>query len=105
MSLAAGGAVLVVVLGTLATTAFRGRIDAPADLRLALRAGLGFLLVGLAAGVAMIAKGTTLVNSGHAQQAYATAGFLKPLHFVTLHAILVLPALAVALDRRGWDEA
>jgi hypothetical protein len=104
MSLAAGGAVLLAVLGTLAVTAFRGRVDAGPDLRLALRAGFAFLLVGLAAGVVMIARGTVLVNTGHAQEAYDTGGFLKPVHFVTLHAILVLPALTVVLARFGWDE-
>jgi hypothetical protein len=104
MSLAVGGAVLVVVLGSMAVAVLRGRVDGGADLRLALRAGFVFLMIGLAAGVVMIARGTTLVNTGHPQQAYDTGGFLKPLHFVTLHAIVVLPALAVLLDRRGWDE-
>lgn len=105
MSLAVGGAVLVIVLGTLAVTAFRGRVAAGPDLRLALRAGFAFLLVGLAAGVVMIARGTVLVRTGHAQEAYDTGGFLKPVHFVTLHAILVLPAIAVLLTRMGWDES
>jgi hypothetical protein len=102
MSLAVGGAVLVAVLGTLAVTAFRGRTRAPSDLRLALRAGFGLLLVGLATGAAMIAKGEVLINSGHRQAAYDTAGSLKWVHGVTLHAVLVLPGLAVLLGSLGW---
>ena len=104
MSLAFGGAVLVIVLGALAVTAFRGRIDAAPDLRLALRAGFALLLTGLATGVAMIAKGEVLINTGHRQKAYDTAGSLKYVHGVTLHAILVLPALALILAYAGWDE-
>jgi hypothetical protein len=105
MSLAFGGAVLIAVLGTLAVTAFRARTRGPADLRLALRAGFGLLLVGLATGAVMIAKGQVLIRSGHRQEGYDTAGSLKPVHGVTLHAVLVLPALAVLLDRLGWAPA
>jgi hypothetical protein len=104
MSLAAGGAVLIGVLGFLAVMAFRGQVDAASDLRLALQAGFAFLLAGLAAGVVMIARGTYLVQTGHPQEAYDTGGFLKPVHFVTLHAILVLPALTVVMSRLGWSE-
>ncbi|MCO5967672.1 hypothetical protein [Actinoallomurus soli] len=101
MSLAFGGAVLIVVLGALAVTAFRGRTRGPADLRLALRAGFGLLMVGLATGAAMIAKGEVLIRSGHRQEAYDTAGSLKWVHGITLHAVLVLPALAVLLNALG----
>jgi hypothetical protein len=104
MSLAGGGAVLVVVLGTFAIVAFRGRIRGTSDMRLALRAGFAFLLIGLATGAAMIAKGTVLIRSGDRQAAYDTAGSLKPVHGMTLHAILVLPALAVLLTLLGWNE-
>jgi hypothetical protein len=104
MSLAAGGGVLIAVLGTLAVTAFRGRIDGPASVRLALRAGFGLLLAGLAAGAAMIARGETLIKAGHRQQAYDTAGFLKGFHAVTLHGVLVLPALAWLLSRTRLSE-
>jgi hypothetical protein len=102
MSLAAGGAVLVATLGTLAVTAFRGRITAEADMRRALRAGFALLAAGLATGVAMIVKGEVLIRTGHLQAAYDTAGSLKWVHGVTLHAVLVLPALAWLLARRGW---
>jgi hypothetical protein len=98
-SLAAGGAVLVVVLGALAITAFRGRVDAAPGMRLALRAGFALLVAGLAAGVAMIVRGEILINTGHRTAAYDSAGFLKWFHAVTLHAVLVLPALAWWLER------
>ncbi len=105
MSLALGGAVLFITLGALAITAFRGRIHAPPDLQLALRAGFALLMVGLAIGAAMIAKGEILINSGRRQAAYNSAGSLKWVHGVTLHAVVVLPAVAVGLARRGWTEA
>jgi hypothetical protein len=104
MSLAVGGAVLVIVLGTFAGVAFRGRIQGASDMRLALRAGFAILLAGLATGVAMIVKGSVLIRYGERQAAYDTAGSLKPVHFVTLHAILVLPALSAWLVYRGWRE-
>jgi hypothetical protein len=101
-SLAAGGVVLVVVLGTLALAAFR--TPATPAMRLALRAGFGLLLAGLAAGVAMIARGEVLMQGGQQQAAYDHAGFLKWFHAVTLHAVLVLPLLAWWTQRAGFDE-
>ena len=111
-SLAAGGAVLVVVLTALALAAFRDPSDGepaacdPApSMRLALRAGFALLLVGLASGAAMIARGEILIKQGHRNAAYDTAGFLKWTHAVTLHAVLVLPAIAWWLARTERTEA
>jgi hypothetical protein len=104
-SLAFGGAVLVVVLGSLAVMALRGRIDAAPSMRLAIQSGFTLLLAGLAAGVAMIARGEVLIRTGHRQAAYDTAGFLKWFHGVTLHAILVLPILAWWLARTSRSES
>jgi len=104
MNLAVGGGVLIVVLTTLAVTAFRGPIAATPDMRLALRAGFVFLIIGLATGAAMIARGEILIKSGHLQAGYDTAGSLKWVHGVTLHALLVLPALAWLLAHNGQDE-
>ena len=103
-SLAGGGAVLIAVLGTLAVMAFRGRVDGPPSMVLAVQAGFGLLLAGLAAGVAMIVRGEVLINTGHRTAAYDTAGFLKDFHGVTLHAVLVLPALAWWLGRTSRTE-
>lgn len=104
VTLAVGGAVLIVVLGTFAVLAIRGRTDAPPSMRLALRAGFALLVAGLLAGAAMIAVGTTAMNTGTAAHAYDVTGFLKHFHFVTLHAVLVLPALAWLLARTSWEE-
>jgi hypothetical protein len=45
------------------------------------------------------------VNGGHQQRTYEVVGFLKPLHGVSLHGVLVLPALAWMLSFTDWDEA
>lgn len=102
--LAIGGAVLIVVLGIFAVTALRGRSDAAPSMRLALRAGFGLLFAGLLAGAAMIAAGTVAMNTGDTDRAYAVTGFLKEFHGVTLHAVLVLPALAWLMTRARWPE-
>jgi hypothetical protein len=62
-------------------------------------------MVGLASGAVMIARGVIDVNSGDQQQAYEDVGFLKPVHGVSLHGLLVLPAVAWLLSHTGWDEA
>jgi len=95
----------VAVLGMLAVIALRGRVDGAPSMRLAVRAGFGFLLAGLASGVAMIVRGETLIRAGHRTQAYDTAGFLKEFHGITLNGILLLPLLAWALSRTGRPEA
>lgn len=105
MTLAVGGGILIAVLVTFAVAALRGNPDLPADMRLALRAGFVTMLIGLASGAAMIARGVTLVNTGHQELAYQLGGFLKPVHAVSLHGVLVLPALAWLLARTGWTES
>jgi hypothetical protein len=105
MMLAVGGGILIVVLVTFAVAAFRGSPGTSASMRLALRAGFVTLLIGLASGAAMIARGVTLVNTGHQQAAYQAGGFLKLVHGVSLHGVLVLPALAWLLSLTGWSEA
>jgi hypothetical protein len=104
MMLAVGGAVLVIVLVAFALNAFRHRPDAAPSMQLALRAGFATLLVGLASGAVMIARGVVLGNTGHQQLAYQLGGFLKPVHAVSLHGVLVLPALAWLLARLPWPE-
>jgi hypothetical protein len=104
MSLAVGGGILIVVLVAFAVPALRGNPDLPPSMRLALRAGFVTMFVGLASGAAMIARGVTLVDTGHQQLAYQLGGFLKPVHAVSLHGILVLPAVAWLLGRTGSTE-
>ncbi|MDG4859915.1 hypothetical protein P8605_17450 [Streptomyces sp. T-3] len=104
MALAGGGGLLVILLSAYAVVAFRRGPRGPVGMPLALRAGFGILLVGLASGAAMIARGVTLTKTGQQADAYASTAFLKPLHGVSLHAVLVLPALAWLLTRTPWSE-
>jgi hypothetical protein len=103
-ALAAGGAVLVVTLGSFAVVALRGGIDASPSMQLALKAGFGLLLAGLASGIAMIVRGARFRAAGDIARAYVDLGYLKWFHGVTLHAILVLPLVAWLLGRTDWDE-
>lgn len=105
MSLAVGGALLVVVLTTFAAAAFRQPPDGPPGMPLALRAGFAMLMVGLLSGAAMIARGVIDTRTGHQSAAYHSTGALKPLHGVSLHAILVLPALARLPALTRWSAA
>ncbi|MEU3842071.1 hypothetical protein AB0E88_18810 [Streptomyces sp. NPDC028635] len=103
MTLAVGGGVLVVLLTVFAVTSFRRRPSGPAGMALAVRSGFAILLVGLASGAAMIARGVVLTRTGHQEAAYHSTAPLKPLHGVSLHAVLALPALAWLLARTSWD--
>jgi len=103
MTLAVGGGVLVVLLTALAVASFRHRPTGPAGMALAVRSGFAILLVALFSGAVMIARGVVLVRSGHQGAAYHSTAPLKPLHGVSLHAVLVLPALAWTLSRTSWS--
>lgn len=103
--LAVGGGVLIVVIVALAIAALRRDTRQTASMRLALQAGFLSLLAALAVGGAMIARGMVQVAGGHQQEAYVVGGSLKPAHAVTMHGILVLPALAWVLSFVPWSEA
>ncbi|MFD4556153.1 hypothetical protein ACFWP5_17855 [Streptomyces sp. NPDC058469] len=105
MTLAVGGGVLVVLLTVFAAASFRHRPTGPTGMALAVRSGFAILLVALASGAAMIARGVVLARTGHQEAAYHSTAPLKPLHGVSLHAVLVLPALAWLLSRTSWSEA
>jgi hypothetical protein len=105
MSLAVGGGVLIVILVTLTVRAYGENPGVPPSTRLALRAGFTTLLIALASGAAMIARGVVLVRTGHQQAAYSAGGFLKPVHAVTMHGVLVLPGLAWLLSFRPMPES
>ncbi|MFC9457808.1 hypothetical protein [Streptomyces sp. NPDC056983] len=104
MSLAVGGGILVVLLSVFAAASFRHRPSGPTGMPLALRSGFAMLLVALASGAAMIARGVILTKTGHQDAAYHSTAPLKPLHGVSLHAVLVLPALAWLMSRTAWTE-
>ena len=55
-------------------------------------------------GMMLIARGVALTRTGHQEDAYHSTAWLKPLHGVSLHAVLVLPALALLLDHTPWSE-
>ena len=96
--LAAGGAVLIVTLGLMGLATFRRALAervAP-SLALALRAGFVSLWAGLVTGAAMIGRGVAISNGGDPARAYDELGFLKPVHGVGLHGVLVLPLVALA---------
>lgn len=102
MTLAVGGGLLVVLLSAFAVVSFRRRPEGPAGMALALRAGFAIMLVALLSGAGMIARGVLLARTGHQVDAYASTAFLKPLHGVSLHAVLVLPAMAWLLSLTPW---
>ncbi|WP_228039929.1 hypothetical protein [Streptomyces chromofuscus] len=104
MTLAVGGGVLVILLSVFAVAAFRHRPSGPAGMALAVRSGFAVLLVALASGAAMIARGVVLVRTGDQEAAYHSTAPLKPLHGVALHAVLILPALAWLLSRTPWSR-
>jgi hypothetical protein len=104
MTLAVGGGVLVVLLTVFAVASLRNLPAGPLGMPLALRSGFAILLVALASGAAMIARGVVLTRTGHQEAAYHSTAPLKPLHGVSLHAVLVLPALAWLLSRTPWRD-
>jgi hypothetical protein len=103
-SLAFGGASLVLIIIVLTLASFRANPAVPISMRVAVRAGFAILLVALAVGGLMIARGMQLVSAGDPQAAYATGGVYKPIHGVTMHAVLVLPMLAWLLTFTDWSE-
>ncbi|MFI6678816.1 hypothetical protein [Kribbella sp. NPDC050470] len=80
-------AVLVLVTVYVTVRSFV-RMDAPTSLAWAIRLGLLLMLVSQGVGAQMIAEGGNT---------FGTAGALKVPHAVTLHAVQVLPALAILL--------
>jgi hypothetical protein len=102
--LAIGGATLVAIIVIMTLASFRQNAAVPGSMRIALRVGFVTLLAALVVGGVMIARGVALVVSGNPAAAYATGGALKPSHAVTMHGILVLPALAWMLSFNQWSE-
>ena len=102
--LAAGGIALVALVVGLTVAAFRTPIDPLPGMQIAVRTGFVTLCGAMATGAIMIARGMMLVFTDDAPHAYATGGFLKPTHAVTMHAVLVLPALAWLLAQTQWSE-
>ncbi|HVV11131.1 hypothetical protein [Amycolatopsis sp.] len=104
MMLALGGGVILATVLGFTVVALRSSSGLTPSMLLALRAGLVVLVVSLGVGAIMIADGVSLSRGGQPQLAYTTAGALKPVHFVAMHGILVLPALAWLLRFTPWPE-
>ncbi|MEV0646769.1 hypothetical protein AB0I28_16045 [Phytomonospora sp. NPDC050363] len=103
-TLAAGGAVIVASVLVLTVLSLRPAPATAPSMRLAVRAGLVILMGAMISGAVMIAVGVTLANGGEQTAAYETAGWLKPTHAVTMHAVGVLPVLALVLSATRLDE-
>ena len=103
-TLAVGGFALVAVIVALTVLTFRSRTPSPPGLLLAIRAGLVALIGAQVAGAVMIATGVRLVIGGNPGLAYASGGWLKPVHAVLMHGIFVLPLLAWAISNTEWTE-
>jgi hypothetical protein len=104
-TLAADGAMLIIVILTFLVAASRDNPGVPRSLLVAIRVGLLMLSTSLIVGALMIAKGMRLVLAGEATRAYATGGTFKPTHAATMHAVLILPALAWLLSFADWPES
>jgi hypothetical protein len=103
-TLAVGGFTLVAIVVLLTVAAFRAGTALPPALGLAIRAGFVALVGAQIVGGVMIGTGMRFVFSGDPQRAYATGGWLKPVHAALMHGILVLPLLAWQISRTAWDE-
>src|SRR5262245_60670001 len=99
-TLAFGGFTLVAIVIVLTVAVFRHGKELPPAFGLAIRAGF----VAQVAGGVMIATGMRLVFGGDPHGAYAMGGWLKGVHGVLMHGILVLPLLAWLMARGNWDE-
>ena len=86
---------LVALMAIVITIRSFGHMDAPASLAWAIRLGLVLLLVSQVVGVQMIAEGGNT---------FGAAGALKVPHAFTLHALQVLPALALLLVIAEYTE-
>lgn len=103
---AAGGALAVVGVVSMATVAaWRSAPTTAPSMRLALRAGFCSLMVAVALGVYMLARGMLISRgSGDVEGAFAFTATVKPGHAATMHGILVLPALAWLLSFADRSE-
>lgn len=103
-TLALGGFTLVAIIIVLTIAVFRHGRALPPAFGLAIRAGFVALVGAQVGGGVMIATGMRLVFGGDPHAAYAMGGWLKPVHGVLMHGILVLPLLAWLMARSNWDE-
>jgi len=102
------GVLILLVTATaawLTLRSFRGGLAQAADMRLATQAGLVFLLVSSALGVAVSVYGDLRVAAGLPPESFGAAGVPKFPHGAVIHALQWLPALAWAARRAGLPVA
>ena len=104
MTLAAGGFAIVATIAGMTLAAMVSVAGLTPAMRLALRFGFVTLMVALGVGFAMISVGSAAARGPDPALAYTTAGFLKPAHAVTMHAILIIPALAWLVSFTRWSD-
>lgn len=82
------------------------RLQAPAGLAFAIRAGLVILLAGQVVGALIVANGNAIAAPPTAvdHAVFGEAGAMKVPHAIAMHAIQLLPLLAWVLWRVGVDE-
>ena len=95
-------AAVILIMAVLAFTA----MSAPPSMALAIRAGLGILLVAQAVGGWMLQHGIGPSDAGMTEglTTFGAAGVMKVPHAVAIHAIQVLPALAWLLSFAALPE-
>ncbi len=100
-----GGLILFVTLvaADLTVRSLRQPLALPADMALALRAGLVFLLVSCLLGIAVGLHGERQLAAGLEPERYAAAGVPKFPHGMVIHAIQWLPLVAWATAQAGID--
>jgi hypothetical protein len=103
-TLAAGGFVIVATIVGMTLAAMVGVAGLTPAMRLALRFGFVTLVVALGVGAAMISIGSAAARGPDPTLAYTTAGYLKPAHAVTMHAILIIPGLAWLVSFTRWSD-
>lgn len=103
---ALGGVTIVITMLVASIATWRRQPDAAPSMRLALRAGFASLLIALALGVLMLARGMVIARGyGDIPGAFEFTAGIKPGHAATMHGVLVLPALAWLLRFTTRDEA
>ena len=100
---AMGGLILFVTLVAIDLTIrfFRQRTALPADMLLAARAGLVFLVISCLLGIWVSVYGDIRMASGLAPETFGRAGVPKFPHGAVIHALQWLPLLAWAARRAG----
>ncbi len=98
----------LILFATLVIAEFTHRsfqsLSTTTDMTLAIRSGMGLLLLSCVLGFVMVAYGNHRVSLGLSPEVYPPAGVMKFPHGVPMHAIQYLPILTWFLRRLDVDE-